>query len=334
MRFMELTILPLQRTLGVHAGDNLLEVLRDNAVPVSYSCMAGRCGTCRCRVLAGHVQVNGAEQSRAPIAGETILACQATLTQDCVIEIAEADEIVVHPAKVLKATVAGIEDLTHDIKRVRLALAKPFEFSPGQYATLQFTPEHIRPYSMTGTGTADAREVEFHIRLVPGGRVTSYVAHELSVGQSVRLSGPLGTAYLRHKHDGPILCVAGGTGLAPMLSILRGIAQAGMCNPVHLYFGVRASRDIYGLDWLESLRAALPNLNVQIVVASGETPSGYRTGVVTDVLNQDWQDRDMRDWRAYLAGPPVMTEAVSLLLRRKSLDQDRIYADAFYPSGI
>lgn len=331
---MELTILPLHRTLDVHAGDNLLEVLRDNAVPISYSCMAGRCGTCRCRVVAGHAQVNGAEQSRAPIAGETILACQTTLTQDCVIEVAEVDEIVVHPAKILKTTVAGIEDLTHDIKRVRLALSKPFTFSPGQYATLQFTPEHIRPYSMTGTGTADAREVEFHIRLVPGGRVTSHVAHDLTVGQSVRLSGPLGTAYLRHKHQGPILCVAGGTGLAPILSILRGMAKAGMRNPVHLYFGVRAPRDIYGLDWLQSLRAALPNLSVHVVVASGEAPGACRTGVVTDVIHQDWPYQDMRGWRAYLAGSPVMTEAAALLLRRKGLDPDRIHTDAFYPSGV
>lgn len=331
---MELTILPLQRTLDVHAGDNLLTVLRDNAVPISYSCTAGRCGTCRCRVLSGHVQVNGAEQSRAPIAGETILACQATLTQDCVIEVAEVDEIVVHPAKILKTTVAAIDDVTHDIKRVRLALPKPFEFSPGQYATLQFTPEHIRPYSMAGAGAADAREAEFHIRLVPGGRVTSYVARELAVGQSVRLSGPLGTAYLRRKHQGPIVCVAGGTGLAPILSILRGMAQAGMRNPVHLYFGVRAARDIYGLDELQSLRAALPNLSVQIVVASGAAPNGYRAGVVTEAINQDWREQDMGGWRAYLAGSPVMVEAAAMLLRGKGIDPDRIHADAFYPSGV
>ena len=329
---MELAILPLQRTLEVHAGDNLLEVLCDNAVPISYSCKAGRCGTCRCRVVAGHIQVNGAEQSRAPATGETILACQATLTQDCVIEVAEADEIVVHPAKTLKATVASIEDLTHDIKRVRLALSKPFEFSPGQYATLQFTPGHIRPYSMAGT--ADAQEMEFHIRLVPDGRVTSYVAHELTVGQTVRLSGPLGTAYLRRKHEGPILCVAGGTGLAPMLSILRGMAQSGMRNPVHLYFGVRSPRDIYGLAWLEALRAALPNLSVKVVVASGEAPEGCQTGIVTEAINADWPNQDMSRWRAYLAGPPVMVEATSLLLRRKGMDAGHIYADAFYPSGV
>ncbi|PRX96390.1 2Fe-2S iron-sulfur cluster-binding protein [Paraburkholderia sp. BL25I1N1] len=328
---MEVSILPLQRTLNVRSGENLLEALRNNQVPVSYSCMAGRCGTCRCRVVSGSVLVTGGPESRSPTGnGQSVLACQTTVVENCVIEIPEVDEIVTHPAKIIKATVVGIDDLTHDIKRVRLALSKPFEFSPGQYATLQFTAQHIRPYSMAVT--ANSEEVEFHIRLVPDGRVTSYVATELAVGQAVRLSGPLGTAYLRKKFSGPMVCIAGGTGLAPILSILRGMVDAGMRNPVHVYFGVRSPEDVYGLRWLNEMREALPDLTVHVVVASGSTGGPYRAGVVTEAVNADW--KSMADWRAYLAGAPVMVDAASILLRQKGVDPAHIYADAFYANGV
>jgi ferredoxin-NAD(P)+ reductase (naphthalene dioxygenase ferredoxin-specific) len=328
---MEVSILPLQRVLDVRAGQNLLDVLREHQIPVSYSCMAGRCGTCRCRVTAGRVLVTGSGESNAATSrGETVLACQTTLVEDCAIEIPEVDGVVVHPAKTLKSTVLAIEDLTHDIKRLRLGLSKPLEYSPGQFTNLQFSPQHVRPYSMAVTQSEE--EIEFHIRIVPGGRVTSYVANDLKVGDSVRVSGPLGTAYLRRKNSAPIVCIAGGTGLAPILSILRGIAEAGMDNPVYVYFGVRSKIDVYGESWLMELQSRLPQLKVHIVVASGHDVEGYRSGLVTQAVSDDWSD--MRDFRAYIAGAPVMVDAASILLRQKGIEPERVYADAFYSSGV
>ena len=143
---MEVAILPLQRTLEIEAGANLLDALRANAIPISYSCMSGRCGTCRCSLVAGTANTSSTEDSGALVtAGQSMLACQTTLVENCTIEIPEPDEIVVHPTRIIKATVEGLDDLTHDIKRIRVALSKPLQYSPGQYATLQFTPQHIRP---------------------------------------------------------------------------------------------------------------------------------------------------------------------------------------------
>lgn len=326
---MEIHVRPLQRTLHATPGVNLLEALRENDVPVSYSCMAGRCGTCRCKVVAGHVLASGGEAQR-PLAAEDsyVLACQTFLTESCTVEIPEPDEVVVHTARIIKATVVAIEDQTHDIKRLTLRPAKPLGFSPGQYAQLQFTPDHVRPYSMAGL--ADDGLLEFHVRLVPQGRVTGYIANALQVGDAVRVSGPLGSAYLRLRHTGPMLCVAGGTGLAPVLSILRGAVAAGMRNPIHLYFGVRSERDIYGRAWLEELQRQHPFLKVQIVVASGQAP-GCRAGLVTDAIAQDWPS--LEGFRAYLCGAPPMVEATSMLIRRMGVLPEQIYADAFYASG-
>ena len=328
---MQVAVLPLESTIDVSPGENLLDVLRANQIPISYSCMAGRCGTCRCKVVSGRALVAGPVESRAPMtAGQTVLACQTTLVEDCTIELPELDEVVVHPSKIVKGTVIGLDDLTHDIKRLRLSLSKSLEFSPGQYAMLQFTPQHIRPYSMAVSQAVD--EVEYHIRMVPGGRVTSYVASGLALGDTVRVSGPLGTAYLRTRFSGPVVCIAGGTGLAPILSILRGMLDRNLANEVHVYFGVRSSADVYGVQWLDDLQRRHPALKVHVVVAAGAQASGHRSGVVTQTVADDW--KDMCGWRAYVAGAPVMVDAASILLRQRGVEAEHIYADAFYASGV
>jgi ferredoxin-NAD(P)+ reductase (naphthalene dioxygenase ferredoxin-specific) len=327
---MELVVQPLGRSLAVKAGDNLLEALQANGVPVSYSCRAGRCGTCRCKVLEGKVLESGRDAKITnPGEDDHVLACMSVLTENCVVEIPEPDEIVAHPARVLKGTVVEIEDLTHDIKRLVVKSAKPLSFSPGQYAILQFTPEHVRPYSMAGLPEDDT--LEFHIRHVPGGRVTGYVFNALKVGDPVRVSGPMGTAYLRRKHEGPLLCIAGGTGLAPVLSIVRGATALKMTNPIHLYFGVRSSADIYGQHWLARLAESNPRMHVHVVIATNESGAGYRVGLVTDAVAADW--KDLRDWRAYLCGAPPMVEAATLIAKSKGIEPDHIYADAFYASA-
>jgi ferredoxin-NAD(P)+ reductase (naphthalene dioxygenase ferredoxin-specific) len=328
---MELVVQPLGRKIDVEPGANLLATLRAHQVPISYSCTAGRCGTCRCKVTKGEVMETGRESKIThPDDEGYVLACMSVLTGDCVVEVPDTDDIVIHPARIIKATVAAIEPLTHDIRRLRLAPSKPLEFSPGQYASLQFTPAHIRPYSMANV--PGSGELEFHVRLVPGGRVTGYIENELKVGDAVRISGPLGTAYLRAKHAGPMLCVAGGTGLAPVLSIVRGALAEGMQNPIHVYFGVRSPQDVYGLEWLTELQRGHANLHVHVVVSSGNDDPVRRSGLVTDAFNSDWAD--LTGWRAYLCGAPPMVESAAMLTRKKGVLAQHVHADAFYPSGI
>ena len=327
---MDILVQPLNRVIRVQPGANLLQALQAARVPMSYSCMAGRCGTCRCRVVDGEVLEGGGEQQRPLDSdGSFVLACQTYVTEPCTIEIPEPDEVVVHPARIVKATVVAIEELTQDIKRLVLRPAKPVEFSPGQYMHLQFTPEHARPYSMAGLSGDGS--FEFHVRLVPDGRVTGYIAHDLAVGDTVKLSGPLGSAYLRRKHDGPMLCVAGGTGLAPILSILRGSVAQGMKNPIHLYFGVRSARDIYGMPWLERLKREHVGLAVHVVVTSGGDPATQRCGLVTDAIEHD--HANLNGWRAYLCGSPPMVEAATVVARRLGIAPGHIHADAFYTQG-
>ncbi|WP_454738038.1 2Fe-2S iron-sulfur cluster-binding protein [Cupriavidus necator] len=332
---MEVLVLPQGQRLDVPHGENLLTALQQNGVPISYSCMAGRCGTCRCRVVDGDIhEAGGYAFHNADHQPERhVLACQSVVTGDCTIEIPEQDEVVVHPARIVKATVTALEDLSHDVRMIRLAPAKPLSFSPGQYAMLQFTPDHIRPYSMARL--ASDGELEFHVRMVPDGRVTSYIRDTLKAGDTVRVSGPLGTSYLRTRNEDPILCIAGGTGLAPVLSIVRGAIEAGLPNPIHLYFGIRSPRDAYGLHWLDELAQRHPRLRVEVVSTlpghASDMRSDPRTGLVTEAVAQDFSA--LAGWRAYLCGAPPMVDAATLLLRDKGVRPEHIYADAFYASG-
>lgn len=328
---MELLVQPNDIRLSIQSGQNLLDVLKDNSVPISYSCMSGRCGTCRCKVTKGQVQHSGPEAGRPQLESDPyVLACQSVLTESCTIEIPDMDEVVTHPAKIIKGTVVSIEELTHDIRRICIKPAKPLEFSPGQYATLQFTPDHIRPYSWTGLPNDEA--MEFQIRKVPGGRVTDYVFTKLAVGDAVRVSGPLGTAYLRKKHEGPILCVGGGTGIAPVISIVRGVIEAGMTNPINLYFGVRSHEDLYDAERLRKLAVEHGAMKVNIVVATGPVSNGQRAGLVTEAIKADHPS--LIDFCAYFCGAPAMVEALNSLAMELGMESPKIHADAFYPSGI
>lgn len=325
------TVEPLGRRINASVGKTLLDVLKEAQIPVSYSCMSGRCGTCRCRVIKGRVINTGGEIERPKNGdGREVLACQASLAEDCTIELPEVDEVVVHPARIIKGVILSIEEATHDIRRLKVKLAKPLDFTPGQYVTVQFTPEHIRPYSMAGLPTDP--EMEFHIRKVPGGRVTEYIFNSIKEGDSLRISGPLGAAYLRRKHTGPMLCVGGGTGIAPVLSIVRGALESGMTNPILLYFGVRSQQDLYDADRLHKLAANYPQLTLHTVISTGPVDKGQRAGLVTDAIEKDIPS--LVNWRAYLCGAPVMVEALNILVKRLGISPEHIYADAFYPSGV
>jgi ferredoxin-NAD(P)+ reductase (naphthalene dioxygenase ferredoxin-specific) len=222
--------------------------------------------------------------------------------------------------------VRAVEPLAHDVKRLVVKLSRPFEFSAGQYAELRFTRELARPYAMAAL-SGDST-LEFHVRLVPGGRASGYVADHLKPGDTVRVSGPLGPAYLRHRDAGPILCAAGGTGLAPVLAIVRAAIACGMPNPMHLYVAARSARDVYGLELVRDLQRKHPALELHVCVSSGGATGQHRRGLVVQAIERDLGN--LAGWQAYLFGSPPMVEATAVLARRKGIQAGRIHAEAFY----
>jgi len=328
---MEILIKPTNKTITVSSNITLLEAFLENGIAISYSCLSGRCGTCRCKVIGGSVTGPVAAEGRLAHHGQYVLACQSRVEADSIIEIPEPDEIIIHSTKTLKAKITAYDELSKDVRRLRMKTTKVFDYSPGQFANLTFWKEDgTRSYSMAGVMKDD--ELEFHIRLLPNGRVTSKLDKSIKIGDSIKINGPLGASYLRRKNVDPILCVATGTGLAPIISIVRGALESGMQNDINLIFGARTEEDLYGLEYLNRLVSEYQNFQYLIALDHAKPNSSHFRGLVTDAITEHFPE--LKRWRIYLAGAPAMVEAASLACTKRGADLERIYADAFYPSGV
>lgn len=318
-------------------GDLILDALILAGVPMPYSCQQGNCGTCKCELVSGEImELDYSEYALKPEerARNLILACRTQAWGDVTVRKLDDEELVVHPERYMRCKVAAVESLTHDIKRVVLEIESggPFTFTAGQYAKVEFMPLVTRDYSMANVpavagNPGDAKQIEFHIRAVAGGAASQYVHAKLQPGQTVRVNGPHGASYLRESHTGAILAIAGGSGLAPIESIVGRALAAGATQPIHLYFGVRGLRDVYHEDLFKSWAARYPNFRYTIVLSHEQAP-GYAYGFVTDVAARELAS--VEGIKAYLAGPPVMVEAATRQLREKGVAERDIHADAFY----
>lgn len=320
----------------VPPGESVLEAALALGIPYPHGCRSGNCGACKSRLIAGRVELTPysdfalTEDERAQ---GLVLACRSLPQTDLEMAWLEVDELVAHPLRELACRVTALDDATHDIKRLRLKVEDggPFTFAAGQYASVGFAGIAPRDYSMANApagGGRDNPEIEFHIRRLAGGASSAYVADKLRLGEAVRVQGPHGTSYLRENHSGPIVAIAGGSGLAPIKSIVETALANKMPQPIHLYFGVRDERDLYLEDHFAALAAKHANLSFTPVLSEPGKPTRRRTGFVHQAVAADIRDFDGS--KAYVAGPPVMVEAASALLESRGMRREDIHADAFY----
>lgn len=324
------TIRQAPEPIVVETGDTILASALAQGVAYPNGCRSGNCGACKSRLISGDVEMS--PYSEYALTGEErasglILACRSVPWDDCEVAWLDEDDIVAHPQRRMSGTVVGLDPLTHDIVRLRLRVESggPFSFSAGQYASLVFSGQPPRDYSMANR--PDEPILEFHIRNLGRG-ASAFAVTRLKTGDSVRIEGPFGTSHLREAHRGPILAVAGGSGLAPVKSIVETALRRGAAQPIHVYFGARAERDLYLIDHFEGLAARHPNLRFVPVLSEPSGPTARRTGHVGDAAADDLSDLD--GFKAYLAGPPVMVEAATRRLAGQGLRRSDIHADAFY----
>jgi naphthalene 1,2-dioxygenase ferredoxin reductase component len=313
-------------------GETILASLLQAGVPFPHNCQSGNCGACKCELVEGDIlelpyseyALSAEERSR-----NLILACRTQVWGDCTVRMLDAEEMVLHPSRVMRCRLASVADLTHDIRELELTIEAggPYLFSAGQHARLKFGPGiPERNYSMANR--PDQATLEFHVRQVPRGLASGYVFTSLHVGAEVTVSGPLGNAYLRENHRGPILAVAGGSGMAPIKSIVETALHQDPSREVHLYFGVRDERDIYMEARLNELARRHPNVVFHVVLSRPSTPTARRRGTLAEALSEDLAS--FVGFKAYLAGPPAMVESVQRALLERGVALRDIHADAFY----
>jgi len=320
------------RSAPVLTGETILASLLQAGVAFPHNCQAGNCGACKCELIEGdtlELPYSEYALSAEERAQNLILACRTQAWGDCTVRLLDAEELVLHPSRVMRCRLVGFTDLTHDIKRLELKVEAggPYAFSAGQHARLKFAPGiPERDYSMANR--PDQEVLEFYIRQVPRGQVSDYVFSSLHLGAEVTVSGPLGNAYLRENHRGPLLAVAGGSGLAPIQSIIETALAHDPLRSIHLYFGARDERDVYLESRLGELRKKHPNLSVEVVLSQPLRPTARRTGWISQAVMADFQSFD--GFKAYVAGPPAMVETMQQELRDRGVALRDIHADAFY----
>ena len=313
----------------VQKGQTLLEAALAAGIPYPHGCRSGRCGACKSRLIEGEMEL--LPHSRFALTDEEkadglILACRALPQTDAAVAwLGSAEDVL--PSRRLSGVVTGLEDLTHDIKLLRITPmdGAALHFAAGQYAQIGFDGHPARSYSMASRQGDSS--LEFHIRRVLGGATSEYVHGALRIGDKAGLEFPLGSSFLRQHHSGPILCIAGGSGLAPIKSIVETALSHGMRQPIHVYFGVRAERDLYLVDHFQALARQNPHLAFTPVLSEAP-PTQHRRGFVTQAIAADLADLD--GWKAYIAGPPPMVDAAMEATFARGLRKEDMHADVFF----
>lgn len=319
--------------------DTLLRAGLRAGLGFPYECNSGSCGTCKVELLEGGIhslRPDAPGLSERDRAKNRVLACQAQPTSDCTIKVRLREENIPHhrPAR-FAATLAGHRDLTHDMREFRFAVSGSPGFLPGQYA-LFYMPglEAPRTYSMSNVDDGSG-EWQFIVRRVPGGIGTAALFDKVAIGSAVPLDGPYGLAFLRTDSPRNIVCVAGGSGLAPILSIVRGaVREPGLAGrKIHVFYGARTTRDICGEAELAMLPGFGERITFRAVLSDTEADPpgawGGPTGFVHDYV-REWAGDRMAGYEWYFAGPPLMAQAVQKMLIEKRVPYPQVHFDSFY----
>jgi Na+-transporting NADH:ubiquinone oxidoreductase subunit F len=330
-----------KKTLEITGGAPLLTTLAEAGIFIPSACGGrGSCGACKVKILTDigpHLPTETPWMEKSEIDDNVRLSCQIKVKQDLEIEV--PDEL--FNVKQYRATVEKITDLTHDIKEVYLALPEGEEvsFVCGQYGQFEAPPyEKVRTptqraYSMSSS-PSDRDHLEFLIRLVPGGIVTTYVHEHLKEGESVNVVGPFGEFNVKDT-GATMICVAGGSGMAPFKSIFNHMVETGEIDTreVWYFFGARTKRDLFYLDWLDDLAAKHEPFHFVAALSEPQPEDEWEgeTGLITDVLGTYLSDQIDRTkpLEGYLCGSPGMLDACMAVMRKYEMSEDKIYFDKF-----
>lgn len=314
----------------VTKGETVLESALKRGIAFPHDCTVGTCGTCRVRLLDGRVEAItpfGYTLSREELEANYILACQALPKSDLTIEVEIASGDVITATR-QRATLNSVSDLTHDIKRLTFTVDTAINWRAGQYANISWddSGEH-RSYSFaTAPSQGGSLQVQTFVRHVPGGRFTDALFGGDLAALSFEIDGPHGNFWLR-EGEGPILCIAGGSGLAPILSLLEDAARRRIRRDCIFLFGARSTRDLYAADEIAAIRSRWTAGFDFWPILSEEPIDGFRNGWVTDHIPAALE-RLGPGAHAYLCGPPPMIDAAIPLLHRQ-ISVDNIHYDKF-----
>lgn len=319
------------KDLEVEGGNTLLSLLNERNIFVPSACGGkATCGLCKVRILSGAGKLLPTEEgfiSHSERVSGMRLACQVKVKNDIELMLPEY----VFNAKEYRAKVTKVETLTHDIKFIRFEMSgtDDVEFKPGQYIQIKIPgTEEFRAYSIASSPD-DSKYVELIVRLIPGGLCSTYLHKVLKKGDKVSLVGPFGEFFLQEQTKSDIVAIAGGSGMAPIMSIIKYLAKREMPRKLTYFFGARTTNDLYYLEYMDEIMKKFENFKFVPVLSEPKVSDSWKghTGFVTKSVEHLIENAS--DMEAYLCGPPPMIDAAVAVLNKKGMDTGRIYYDKF-----
>jgi toluene methyl-monooxygenase electron transfer component len=331
-----------QESFDVRRNDLLLKAAIEQGIDYPHNCRVGVCGSCKTRLLSGRVSPM-VDLALSPLTNEEIdagyvLACQAKVRSDLVVE-AKLGHHALIPVTTVSARVSRWQRLPGEVIDLRLALDTPMHFHAGQYCTIaesgSFTRRSYSFYDLPPSDDgAPASEVGFLVKRLPGGKFSEWLFEQDRTGTKFWVEGPYGIMGI-DEVDVDGLCVAGGTGLAPILSIVGDRLRRASKARFTIVFGVRSRADLFASEPLQRLLAAGGDRVRLVTILSHELAGSDWTGprgLVTAALTPDL-GVDFASTAAFVCGNLGMVEAVEQRLLELGVDPERIHADKFLPSG-
>nr|A7IPX7.2 RecName: Full=Alkene monooxygenase system, ferredoxin--NAD(+) reductase component; AltName: Full=Alkene monooxygenase 35.5 kDa subunit; AltName: Full=Alkene monooxygenase system, electron transfer component; AltName: Full=Ferredoxin--NAD(+) reductase [Xanthobacter autotrophicus Py2]CAA09916.1 reductase [Xanthobacter autotrophicus Py2] len=320
------------RSFSCRSDQTVLHAALAAGIDMPYECASGSCGSCRCRLSHGSVSLLWPEapglSARDRQKGDRILACQSTPSSDLEINVRAGDALLEPPPRRHAARVTVKETLCASVIRLVLNVGGPIHFLPGQFFILDLPGAGRRAYSVANLENA-AGGIELLIKRKIGGAGTAALFDQCAPGMGLVIEGPYGRAYLRADSARGIVAVAGGSGLAPMLSILRGALARGFGGPMDLYFGVNTAEELFCVPELSALQAAGARVHLALR-DGGPGPAGLhrQAGLIGDALVAGEPDLKAKD--LYVAGPAPMTDDIlARTVRQEAIPADRVFFDRF-----
>lgn len=315
---------------SVAADQSVLDAALGASLNLPHSCKGGNCGSCRARLLQGEVYYpNGRPLglSEAEAAEGFVLLCQARARSDLSIETFEISTPDRATIKRLPARVERAVSLSHDVMGLYLKLpaAEEFKFEAGQYIDIMLPGRRRRSFSIASP-PHDSRLLELHVRRVAGGEFSERLFDGDARDALLSIEGPLGQ-FVYRPSAAPMLLVGGGTGLAPLLCILRHVIENGIERDIALYWGVRGERDLYAQTVLEELASRAPGLRYTPVLSEASDAWRGRRGLVHEAVLND--AADLEPYEVYAAGPPAMIGAVRREFGLRGAAANRLFFDSF-----
>lgn len=321
------------RFITCNEDESVLDAAYRHQINLPMDCSDGVCGTCKGDCTEGSYDLGDEYLEEALTEDEKdkgiVLTCQMVPSSDCVINIPADSSMCKTGVQSMSASVREVRQLSDSSVELSLDLEEGIAFLPGQYVNLEVpgSDGQVRAYSFTTL--PGEKQAGFLVRNVPGGLMSGWLTGAAKSGDSLNVTGPQGIFYLR-KVERPVLMLAGGTGLAPFLSMLSLMQRDGCEQPVHLIYGVTHDADLVCVEALEAFAAAMPNFSFKTVVASDES-SHPRKGYVTDHMDEAPLEGGNAD--VYLCGPPPMVDAVMAWLDQQGIKPNSFHYERFTPGA-